>query len=90
MKINLVLFVSITLCSIFISTNSISLNDVPDIKKITAKCMIEHRISPLTVHKLKSGDISFNDRKSQVKFFQFANILSSKRKNKITKSMKEF
>ncbi|KAL7027167.1 hypothetical protein ACKWTF_005328 [Chironomus riparius] len=47
------------------STCSISFGSVPEMTKFITSCMIEHRISPLTVRKLKNGDLSVNDKKSQ-------------------------
>ncbi|XP_070502414.1 general odorant-binding protein 56d-like [Chironomus tepperi] len=62
MNFKLLLFIAATLIA---SAWSISFGSAPEMTKYTTSCMIENRISPLTVRKLKNGDLSVNDKKSQ-------------------------
>ena len=58
--------VNLVIITLVVSTCSITFGSAPEMTKFTTSCMIENRISPLTVRKLKNGDLSVNDKKSQV------------------------
>lgn len=57
-------------CLFFIHTHSLALKDISEMSAYASECMIKHKVNPLTVKRLKDGDLSKNDEKNQVQLVE--------------------